>query len=65
MSNPYWQPRPQGSPVWKTQAELMAVLEQYRKWYAEGLSDVEISARIKQRYVFPHNPQSQFRGKKR
>lgn len=55
-----WRP-----PVWQTRADLERILDQYRKWYAEGLSDVQISALIKQKYVFPHNPQSRFpRGKR-
>lgn len=35
------------SPVWRTKQELLAVLEVYRGWYAQGLSDQEISHRIR------------------
>jgi hypothetical protein len=52
-------------PVWQTLDELLTVVELYRKWYDDGRSDVEISALIKTKYVYPHNPQSQFRRGKR
>lgn len=50
-------------PVWQTREELEAVLDQYRAWYAEGLTDVEISFRIRTKYVVPHNGPP--RGKRR
>ena len=62
--NPNWQPRP-FNPVWKTREDLFRILDQYRKWYAEGRSDVEISALIRAKYTVPSNPQSAFRRGKR
>lgn len=56
---------PTRGPVWQTREDLLVVLAQYKKWYDEGRSDVEISALIKAKYVNPHNPQSQFRRGKR
>lgn len=54
-----WKPPERSGPVWKTREELLAVLAQYKKWYDEGLSDVEISFRIREKYgpdAKPHNP---------
>ena len=59
-----YNPPPRG-PVWKTRDDLLFVLDQYRQWYAEGRSDVEISALIRAKFVIPHNPQSAFRRGKR
>ena len=58
--------QPPRGPVWQTREDLLMILDQYRQWYAEGRSDVEISALIRAKYTVPHNPQSRFpRGKKR
>lgn len=59
-----WQPRPQGRPVWTTKAELFHVLGIYKQWYEMGLSDTEISARIRAKFILPSNPQVAFRDKK-
>lgn len=37
------------SPHWRTLPELLRLLESYRRFYAAGLTDVEITARIHQR----------------
>lgn len=50
--NPYLPQRP---PVWRTAVELEAVLDQYARWYAEGHTDVEISFRIRTKFIIPHN----------
>lgn len=42
-------------PFWQTRDELFAILREYRKWYDEGLSDVEISARMRIRYPMPES----------
>lgn len=60
-----WRDNRPFTPVAKTREDLWRVLDQYRKWYDEGLSDSEISLRIRQRYIIPNNPQSQFRRGKR
>ena len=54
-----------GYPVWQTRKDLLRVLDRMRQWYAEGRSDVEISALIRTHFIVPHNPQSQFRRGKR
>ena len=65
VSEPYnyerqWAPRPVDSPVWRTQGELLSVLDQYRRWYEEGLTDVQVSERIRALQL-KHNPRMAFR----
>lgn len=59
-----YRPPPRG-PVWQTREDLLVVLDQYRQWYAEGRSDVEISALIRAKYTVPHNPNARFPRSKR
>lgn len=52
--NPYYQ-RP-WRPVFNNMDEFWAVLRVYDGWYKMGLSDKEITERIRRKYVEPHNP---------
>jgi hypothetical protein len=62
-SNYDWRANRPFTPVWKTRADLKRILDRYRTWYAEGRSDVEISALL--RHHYPTNQQAQFgRGKR-
>lgn len=38
------------TPVFHDLKDLHRILEQYREWYAQGCSDVEVSRRIRQRF---------------
>ena len=53
--NSNWQPRP-FRPVYNNRDELLDILWTYGTWYKMGLTDVEISAKIRAKYVLPFNP---------
>lgn len=40
-------------PIWKNRAELIAIIREYAKWYAEGHGDREISRRIRVKWPPP------------
>lgn len=46
-AQPFRLPNKRGTPVWRTRAELMDVLEIYRSWFRQGLPDREISHKIR------------------
>jgi len=50
-----WKAQAPWRPVF-TPMNILDVLNVYRRWYEEGLSDKEISARIFAKYTLPHNP---------